>query len=127
MDILNSTAFANSSAQGTTKGVPTPFESMIENMFPLIFLFFCFYFIIIRPQAKKAKEQAHLINNMKAGDEIVTSGGIIGRVRTISKDFITIDTGGSHLKILKEHVSHATKKAPEITAKKAKVATAAKK
>lgn len=127
MQGLIDTAFAENSTQMSSSGVPTPLESMIENMFPLVFIFALTYFLFIRPQAKKAKEQVTLLEHLRAGDEIVTSGGIIGRVRSISQDFITIDTGGSQLKIVKEHVIRATKLTHESMAKRTRVAATAQK
>jgi preprotein translocase subunit YajC len=47
--------------------------------------------------------------NLKAGDEVVTSGGIIGRVKSVADNFVTIDAGSTSLKIMKSHVSGLTK------------------
>ncbi|MFK7823915.1 MAG: preprotein translocase subunit YajC [Oligoflexales bacterium] len=105
---------------------PPAFMSMIENMFPLILIFVMMYFVMIRPQAKKAKEQAELLKNLKAGDEIVTSGGIIGRIRSVAEEFVTIDIGGSQLKVLKEHVTRFTKPQGDRSVKQAKVPAGAK-
>ena len=88
-------------------------------MMPLGFLFI-FYFFIIRPQGKKSKDQQALLTSLKAGDEIVTSGGIIGRIKSVADTFVTIDAGGVSLKIVKEHVTALTK--PTVAA----VATPAK-
>ena len=84
--------------------------SLLENMLPMIMIFFVMYLIIIRPQTKKAKEHSDLLSTLKNGDEVVTSGGIIGRVKGIADDFITLEVGNnSQLKVLKEHVSFKTK------------------
>lgn len=83
--------------------------SMIETLIPLIFIFVVMYFIMIRPQTKKAKEHANLIKNLKAGDEVITSGGIMGRVKGVADEFVTLDVGSAQLKILKEHISRLTK------------------
>jgi preprotein translocase subunit YajC len=80
-------------------------------MMPLGFLFI-FYFFIIRPQGKKQKDQQTLLASLKAGDEVVTSGGIIGRIKSVADTFITIDTGSTSLKIVKEHVTSLTKQTP---------------
>ncbi|MDD9951900.1 MAG: preprotein translocase subunit YajC [Zetaproteobacteria bacterium] len=82
--------------------------SLIESMIPMLILFGIFYFLMIRPQAKKAKDHADLLSALKPGDEVITSGGIIGRVRSVQEAFVTIDAGGSHLKIVKEHISRNT-------------------
>lgn len=100
-----STAMAEGEAASNAAKQPT----MIENMIPLIFIFVVMYFILIRPQAKKAKEHANLLKTIKAGDEVITSGGIIGRIKSVAEEFVTIDIGNSQLKILKEHISNFTK------------------
>lgn len=49
-----------------------------------------FYFMLWRPQAKRAKEQRNLINNLAKGDEVVTSGGVIGKITNITDNFIAL-------------------------------------
>ncbi|MGQ3888971.1 preprotein translocase subunit YajC [Legionella sp. CNM-1927-20] len=64
-----------------------------EGAFPLVMLiaiFVLFYFMIIRPNNKRAKEHRELISNLKKGDEIVTSGGILAKVVNIDEQFIKI-------------------------------------
>ena len=78
--------------------------SMIESLIPFLFIFVAMYFILIRPQTKKAKEQASFLQNLKAGDEVLTTGGMMGRVRSVAPDFITIEAGGVSLKFLREHI-----------------------
>ena len=58
-------------------------SSGIGQFIPLILIFVIFYFFLIRPQQKKAKEHKQMIENLKRGDQIVTSGGIIGTVDRI--------------------------------------------
>ncbi|STX51884.1 SecYEG protein translocase auxillary subunit [Legionella busanensis] len=64
-----------------------------DGAFPLVMLvaiFVLFYFMIIRPNSKRAKEHKELISNLKKGDEIVTSGGILAKVANIDEQFIRI-------------------------------------
>ena len=88
---------ADSTAQAAGKQ-----PSLVEMLaMPLGFLVIM-YFFIIRPQQKKAREQNDLINNLKPGDEIVTTGGIIGKVRSVAESFVTIEvSGNTTLKVLK--------------------------
>ena len=102
MNLLTSTAFAQASEGAQAAGSQ---PSMFETMIPLLFIFVVMYFIMIRPQAKKAREHANLLKDLKAGDEVVTSGGIIGRVKSVSEEFVTLDVGNAHLKVIKEHIS----------------------
>ena len=53
---------------------------------PLILIFVIFYFFLIRPQQKKVKEHKEMIKNLKRGDEVITSGGIIGNVDRVLED-----------------------------------------
>ena len=84
--------------------------SLIESLVPFFLIFVGMYFILLRPQAKKAKEHQNLLNSLKPGDEIITSGGIIGRIKNISDGFVSVDLGSTHIKILKEHISSSTNK-----------------
>ena len=57
--------------------------SGIGQFIPLILIFVIFYFFLIRPQQKKAKDHKLMVNNLKRGDKVVTSGGIVGTVERI--------------------------------------------
>ena len=58
-------------------------ESGFAQLIPLILIFVIFYFFLIRPQQKKAKEHKLMVENLKRGDKVITSGGIIGTVERI--------------------------------------------
>ena len=58
-------------------------ESGIAQSIPLILIFVIFYFFLIRPQQKKVKEHKLMVENLKRGDKVITSGGIIGTVERI--------------------------------------------
>tara|TARA_B110000014_G_scaffold237316_1_gene203169 strand:+ start:311 stop:598 length:288 start_codon:yes stop_codon:yes gene_type:complete len=58
-------------------------NSGIGQFIPLILIFVIFYFFLIRPQQKKAKEHKTMVENLKRGDKIITSGGIVGKVERI--------------------------------------------
>ena len=55
-------------------------NSGIGQFIPLILIFVIFYFFLIRPQQKKAKEHKIMVENLKKGDKVITSGGIVGKV-----------------------------------------------
>ena len=63
------------------------FEGML---FPLGILVF-FYFLFIRPQAKRTKEQKQMLSALKKGDEVVTSGGILGKVSELDENFVKLE------------------------------------
>ena len=58
-------------------------DSGIGQFIPLILIFVIFYFFLIRPQQKKVKEHKAMVENLKRGDKVVTSGGIVGTVERI--------------------------------------------
>ena len=58
-------------------------ESGFAQLIPLILIFVIFYFFLIRPQQKKVKEHKLMVENLKRGDKVITSGGIIGTVERI--------------------------------------------
>ena len=61
-------------------------SSGFAQFIPLILIFVIFYFFLIRPQQKKVKEHKAMIKNLKRGDEVITSGGIIGNVDRVLED-----------------------------------------
>ena len=83
--------------------------SIIEMLVPFAFIFMVMYFLVLRPQAKKAKEHANLMSNLKKGDEVVTSGGIIGKVTNVSEAFVTVEVSqGTHIKVVKANIASLT-------------------
>jgi len=65
--------------------------SSLMSFLPIILIFIVFYFLLIRPQQKRAKEHRNLLSNLKEGDRVLTSGGIIGRITGIKDDEITME------------------------------------
>ena len=71
----------------------------------MIGLFVLMYFMIIRPQRKRQKEQAELMNNLNKGDEIVLTSGMLGRITKIDDEYMVVNTGNNiELKFLKQAV-----------------------
>lgn len=77
------------------------------SFMPLILLVCIFYFLLIRPQQKRQKDTQKMINDLKKGDRIVTSGGVIGRITSFQDDYVVIKTGDSEnkIEILKSAIS----------------------
>ncbi len=61
-------------------------SSTFAQFIPLILIFVIFYFFLIRPQQKRVREHKEMIKNLKRGDEVITSGGIIGKVDRVFED-----------------------------------------
>lgn len=68
-------------------GAPNP----IMTFLPLILLFVVFYFLMIRPQMKRQKEHRNMVAALSKGDEVVTNGGIAGKVDDVGESFITVE------------------------------------
>ena len=73
--------------------------SMLLSLIPLVLIFVVMYFLLIRPQRKKDKEQQQMRNNLEVGDEVITIGGIIGIVVSLKEDNVIIETAGERNKI----------------------------
>lgn len=72
---------------------------MLIQLLPFALIIVVFYFILIRPQRKRDKEDEAMRNNLEVGDTVTTRGGIIGKVTNIKDDEITIQTGADSVKI----------------------------
>lgn len=78
---------ANALAAAGQAPQPSPFMSLL----PLVLIFAVFWFLIIRPQTKRAKQHREMVAALKAGDEIVTQGGLLGRVVAVNDAFLTVE------------------------------------
>lgn len=79
----------------------------IAAFFPLVLMFVIFYFLLIRPQQQKEKQRKQLIAELKKGDRVVTTGGILGDVLAVHDDYIVLRIGDkdSKLEVLKSAIS----------------------
>ncbi|MCY4148582.1 MAG: preprotein translocase subunit YajC [Gammaproteobacteria bacterium] len=76
------------------------------GILPMILIFVVFYFLLIRPQQKRAKQHREMISSLEVGDEIVTNGGALGIVRGIDDDFLTVQVASAvELKIQRNAVA----------------------
>ena len=92
-------AFAMAGAPSGEGGPQGP-AAMIQSFLPLILIFVIFYFLLIRPQSKKAKEHKQMLENLKKGDKVMTNGGIYGLIDDIDGENVTLKIGvGSDVKI----------------------------
>jgi preprotein translocase subunit YajC len=63
----------------------------LMSFLPLIIIFIIFYFLLIRPQMKRAKEHRKLVAELAVGDEVVTTGGLLGRITKVGESFLTVE------------------------------------
>lgn len=98
----------------TQPGQPAPgLGQQIMGFAPFILMIVVFYFILIRPQQKKAKAHAELLKQVKPGDKVLTSGGIIGTIITVKEKSVSIRSADTKLEILKSAISDVTERGGE--------------
>ncbi len=96
MDFFISNAYAQGAQQ------PDPFGFLL----PMIVIFGAFYFLLIRPQQKKQKAHTELVSALKVGDEVMTAGGILGKITGVSEHYAVIQVSDStEIKVQKASVS----------------------
>lgn len=82
--------FLAAAQQGAQPARPVPQGNLMTMLLPFVLVFVIFYVLIILPQRKKQKKHQEMIENLKAGDRIITSGGIHGTVMGVQKDKIEV-------------------------------------
>lgn len=83
-----------------------PQDAGLMGFVPLIVIFILFYFLLIRPQMKRAKEQRKMVESLAKNDEIVTSGGLLGKIIDVEEGFITVEIAeGVRVKMQKNAVT----------------------
>ena len=98
LDLLISPAMAQAAS--------TPQGSMVQTIVMIALFFFIFFVFIIRPQSKRAKEHREMITALAKGDEVVTSGGIAGKVEEIKDSFIHVEIAqGVQIKVQKHAIA----------------------
>ena len=79
--------FFISPAYASAQAAPNP----IMQLAPLFILLILFYFMLIRPQMKRAKEHRNLLAALSKGDEVITSGGLAGKIREVGENFVLLE------------------------------------
>ncbi len=103
--LFGSKAFAQA-----TGGAAQP--SGLEMFLPFIFIFVIFYFLIIRPQARKQKDHQKFVTELKRGDAVITTSGILGTIEGINDTFVTLEIAdGVRVKILRSQILSSQAKA----------------
>ena len=104
MDGLISTAAAQ------TAGAPAAGGGLF-SMLPLVLIFVAFYFMLIRPQNKRAKEHRTMVAALEVGAEVATAGGIIGKVTEVSESILTVEIANNvQVKVQRNTVSQVLPK-----------------
>ena len=87
-------------------------ESPLGGFLPLILIFVIFYFMLIRPQQKRYKEHQALVGNLKKGDEVVTAGGLVGKITALEGEahVMVQIASGVEVKVVKSTITNANVK-----------------
>ena len=85
---------SNAFAQAAPAAAQDPMSS-ITGMLPLIFMFVVLYFLMIRPQMKRAKEHKALLEGLQKNDEVLTQDGIVGKVVSLSDSYVTVEVAAN--------------------------------
>ncbi|MEM8982863.1 MAG: preprotein translocase subunit YajC [Pseudomonadota bacterium] len=98
MDFFISTAHAQTEAAGQ--------QSPLQFFLMMALLFVVFYFLLIRPQQKRQKQHQQLVAELNRGDEVMTAGGIVGRIASMSEQFVVVEIAdGVEVKVQRQTIS----------------------
>ena len=115
--MLITPAYAQAAAGGDA-------NSMLMSLLPFALIFVIMYFLILRPQQKKVKDHAELVKNIRRGDTVVTSGGIIGKVSKVDDNELQIEIAdGVRIKVLRGTISEIRGKTEPAASSKPKAAS----
>jgi len=81
--VLISSAYAQAPAAGGDAG--------LMGFLPIILMFVLLYFLMIRPQMKRAKEHKTMVDGLQKGDEVITAGGVVGRISKVAEAYVTVE------------------------------------
>ena len=113
-----STAYADTPATTATTAAPStagapltpPQPGLASMVMPFALMFVVFYFLLIRPQQKKMKEQEQMVSGLQKGDEVVTQSGIFGKIHGITDKVVDLEIASNvRIKILKAQVATTLK------------------
>ena len=102
-------AFAMSGPAGGAAGQAGGMAAF-QQIIPLVLMFAIFYFLLIRPQQKKAKEHKALLAAMKKGDNVITAGGVYGKITSVDDTLVTLEIANNvNIKIAKSYIASMNK------------------
>lgn len=90
-----------------------PKAQILQTVGMLVIMVVMFYFVLIRPQSKKAKEHAQMLKTVRPGDKIVTNGGVVGVVITVREKTLSIRSADSKMEITKSAISEISERSGE--------------
>ena len=104
---MSDQAISMAMIQAAPAAEPSGTAAFMIQMFPLLAIFVIFYVLMIRPQQRRVKEHQAAISAIKKGDEVITGGGIRGRVTKVSDDEAEVEiAAGVKIRVVKSTISH---------------------
>jgi preprotein translocase subunit YajC len=94
---------SNAYAQAAPAAANTGLMGSLGTFAPLILMFVVMYFLMIKPQQKKAKEQRQMMDALAKGDEVVTAGGLLGKVVAVKDTYVTIEIAANTEVVVQKH------------------------
>ena len=94
---------SNAYAQAAPAAANAGLMGNLSTFLPLVLMFVVMYFLMIRPQQKKAKEQRQMMDALAKGDEVVTAAGILGRVTKVADIYVTLEIAPNTEIIVQKH------------------------
>ncbi len=91
------------------QGQPQPQGGLTGMFVPMILMVVIFYFLLIRPQQKKAKEHTKMVDTLKSGDSVVTRGGVVGAVQSVKETTVSIRSLESKFEVQKHAIERVIK------------------
>ncbi len=92
-------------AQTATDSAPQSAMGGLMSFMPIILMVAIFYFLLIRPQQKKQKQHAAMIEALKTGDTVLTNAGIIGTIHSVDGNVMVVDLGGTKVRMIKGYIA----------------------
>lgn len=100
-----------STAHAQAEGAAPAGGGLMGLLIPLLLMFVIFYFLLIRPQQKRMKQHREMVNAVRRGDTVVTSGGLIGKVARVGDDELQVDLGeGTKVRVVKSTIAEVRSK-----------------
>ena len=110
-DMLTSLVMSSAQAAEPAPAAPVPQGGGLMSFLPLIIIFVIFYFLLIRPQQKRAKEHREMVTKLAKGDEVVTNGGLLGRVTDLDDSYLSVEiASGVTVKVQRQAVAQVLPK-----------------
>jgi len=99
--------FFETAAYAQQAGAAAPQGAMggLMSFMPIILMVLIFYFLLIRPQQKRQKQHAAMIDALKAGDTVLTNAGMIGTIHSVDGNVMVVDLGGTKVRMIKGYIA----------------------